>query len=242
MRMALISDIHANLEALDAVLEHIDNQNIEIIHCLGDVIGYGPDPTACIEIIADRCKLKLLGNHEYVALGLIDNEKMNPVAKTSAEWTQDQLSDRDISMIADYDMDNEIEGIHFVHASPFEPDKWHYLLNMGEAKHAFTFMDNPICFFGHTHLPMVFSEESDGTIRQRSGMNFKLSKDTKYLVNVGSVGQPRDDDSRAAYGIYDTSSCKVEFHRVEYDIKKAQNKMIKAKIPEMLIERLELGR
>lgn len=242
MRMALISDIHANLEALDAVLDHIDKQSIDAIHCLGDVIGYGPDPTACVELVSDRCKLKLLGNHEYVALGLIDNDNMNPIAKTSAEWTQKQLSDREISMLADYDMEDRIADIQFVHASPFEPDKWHYLLNMHEAKQAFEYVDKPVCFFGHTHLPMVFAEESDGTVRQRTGMNFKLAEGTKYLVNVGSVGQPRDDDPRAAYGIFDTSTSTVEFHRVEYDIKKAQSKMIEAKIPEMLIERLELGR
>lgn len=242
MRLALISDIHANLDALETVLEHIDSQKIDVIHCLGDVIGYGPEPAACIEKIDSTCKVKLLGNHEYVALGLLKKDNMNPSAKSSAEWTQSQLGDREISFMADYDLQTEEESCQLVHSSPFEPDKWHYLLSMHEAKRALESLDQSVCFFGHTHIPMVFSVETDGTIRQRSGMDFKIDPNKKYLINVGSVGQPRDDDPRACYVIFDTSENSATFNRIEYDVKKAQSKMIAAELPEMLIERLEVGR
>ena len=242
MRLALISDIHANLDALETVLEHIDSQKVDVVHCLGDVIGYGPEPVACIEKIESTCKIKLLGNHEYVALGLLRSDHMNPVAQSSADWTQSQLGDREISFIADYDLKTEEESCQLVHSSPFEPEKWHYLLTMFEAKRALESFDQSVCFFGHTHVPMVFSEETDGTIRQRAGMDIAFDPDKKYLINVGSVGQPRDDDPRACYVIFDTSENYITFSRLTYDVKRAQSKMIAAELPETLIERLEAGR
>ena len=243
MRLALISDIHGNLTALEAVLADIDSQQVETIHCLGDVIGYGPEPAACIELVEKRCTVKLLGNHEYVVMGLESLSQMNQAARKSAEWTCNQVGDREISLLAEYEMEHVIDDRYtLVHASPCEPEQWPYLLTISEVRAAFAAMQTPICFFGHTHLPTVFSLETDGTIRQRTPEVFTPEPDRRYLINVGSVGQPRDNDSRACYVILDTESGRVEYRRVEYDIAQTQDKMRQAEMPRMLIERLAVGR
>ena len=153
MRLAFISDIHANFEALEAVLSHIEKQNIDQIHCLGDVIGYGSDPVACVETVDSTCKIKLIGNHEFAALGLVATNSMNPAARHSIEWTGQQLSDRELSIIADYAMDDLVEGLKLVHSSPFEPDEWHYVLTEDEADMGFEHLKEQIAFIGHTHVP-----------------------------------------------------------------------------------------
>lgn len=242
MRLALISDIHANLAAFEAVLADIDKQKVKKIHSLGDVIGYGPEPVECLELVEERCSIKLMGNHEYVVMGLESLSQMNETARKSAEWTISQLGGRGISILADYDMLQTVDHLTLVHASPLDPEHWHYILTLEEAKLAFNSLKTQICLHGHTHLPMVFTLEPDGTIRQKSGMDFEPKKNNKYLVNVGSVGQPRDSDPRASYAIFDTDSGKVSFRRVEYDVQSTQNKMMSAEMPRMLIDRLAVGR
>lgn len=242
MHLALISDIHANLEALEAVLSNIEKQSVDQVHCLGDVIGYGCDPVACIELVEATCRTKLIGNHEYVALGLITTGNMNPMARKSMEWTSSQLSDKEISCLADYSMDAVVEGLRLVHSSPFEPDSWHYILSEEEARLGFDHFEEAIGCIGHTHLPLIFSQGNDGTVRQKIGHDFDPDEEFRYLINIGSVGQPRDNDPRSSYVTINTDEMSVNYHRVEYDIKKAQAKMARAELPTMLIERLEVGR
>ncbi len=242
MRIALISDIHGNLEALEAVLADVDKHQVEEIHCLGDVVGYGCDPVACLDTVVKRCKTTLMGNHEYVAMGLLSEEHLNSVARASLSWTADQLSDRDLSLIADFEMTHTVEKALLVHSSPFEPDQWHYIISRDAAETAFDICGAHLCFFGHTHLPMIFSSRPGSSLRQQAGHDFLPDPDTRYLVNVGSVGQPRDNDNRASYVVYDSQEQEINFHRVEYDIALAQSKMTRAKAPAMLIERLSVGR
>ncbi|RME22216.1 MAG: metallophosphoesterase [Candidatus Zixiibacteriota bacterium] len=242
MRLALISDIHGNLTALQAVFADIDQQDVDAVHCLGDIIGYGPEPTACLELVTRRCKVKLLGNHEYVVMGLESTEQMNRVARKAAEWTISQLGEREISMLADFDMEHRFDRYMLVHASPHEPESWHYVLTIAEARKAFAAMETDLCFVGHTHIPMVFRCEDDGTIRQQDGHDFTAQNDMKYLVNIGSVGQPRDDDPRSSYVLLDTESAAVRFRRVEYDVTATQEKMVEVDMPRMLIDRLAVGR
>jgi len=242
MRLALISDIHGNLTALEAVFADIDRQKVDTVHCLGDIIGYGPDPVACLELVMQRCTIKLLGNHEYAVMGLESLEQMNRAARKAAEWTTAQLGEREISMLADFDMEHTFDRYTLVHASPHEPDRWHYVLGIGEAKMSFAALRTDLCFVGHTHIPIVFLHASDGTIRQQMGHDFIAQSETQYLINIGSVGQPRDDDPRSSYVIVDTETAEIVYRRIAYDVEKTQKKMLEADMPQMLIERLAVGR
>ena len=242
MKLALISDIHGNLEALTAVLEDIGRQSVDHVHCLGDVIGYGSDPVACLNLVNKNCSIKLMGNHEYVVLGLESMEYYTYVAQTAAEWTRQQLSDYELSFLRDFEMERTLDNLHLVHASPFEPNQWHYILSPEEAAWAFEHLKGNICFHGHSHIPLVFSEAPDSTPRQKTGHSFLPSRENRYLINIGSVGQPRDNDPRACYVTFDTLEYAVSYHRVEYDVKTTQHKMAQAQLPEMLISRLSFGR
>lgn len=242
MKLALISDLHSNLEALTAVLQDIEKQQVDRIHCLGDVIGYGSDPAACLELVKNNCEIKLMGNHEYVVLDLVSTEHYNDAARISARWTKEQLTDYELSIIADFEMQRALDDVLLVHASPNEPDQWYYVLVPGAAREAFSHLNERICFFGHTHVPQIYIEREEDLPRCRMGHTFHPDKENRYLINVGSVGQPRDNDPRACYVTFDTDAYEVMYHRVEYDIETTQGKMSQANLPEMLINRLSVGR
>jgi predicted phosphodiesterase len=242
MKYALISDIHGNLEALEAVLEDIAQEKPDKIMCLGDVIGYGSDPNTCLDLVNKYCDIILIGNHEYTALGLTSTENYNEAAKEASEWTTAQLSDREISTISNFKMTHSEDNILFVHASPFEPEKWHYIIAPNAALEGFDNFDEKLCFFGHTHLPQIFIEQPNGLPRCQAGHDFLPNENVRYLINTGSVGQPRDLDSRSCYLIFDTEEYEVIYRRVKYDINKTQSKMAAANMPELLITRLSAGR
>lgn len=242
MRFALISDIHANYEALIAVLKDIEDQNVDTIYCLGDVIGYGTDPVTCLEEIDKCCEVKLMGNHEYAALGLASTENYNYAAKYASEWTKNQLTDYEFCMISKFAMTHSIDDFLLVHSSPYEPDKWHYIIAPQAALNGFQHFTEKICFFGHSHLPQIFVENGDSLPRCQTGHDILPDPDSRYLINVGSVGQPRDNDNRACYAIFDTNEYELLYRRVEYDIALVQTKMSHANMPDMLIDRLAVGR
>jgi len=241
MILALVSDIHANREALEAVLQDIEKQKVDKIYCLGDVIGYGSDPVACLDMVKQNCEVVLMGNHEYAVLGKLPSSQLNETAKVSIAWTQNQIDERLIPMISDLPTSASLGELHFVHASPYEPDHWHYILSPEHAELAFQHFTQRICFHGHSHLPTIFAGFG-GQIRRQAGHDFQPNEETRYLVNVGSVGQPRDNDPRASYVLYDDQEDEVRFCRVEYDISAAQRKMREQDLPTMLIARLETGR
>lgn len=242
MRIGLISDIHANLEALESVLKDLETQQVETIYCLGDVVGYGCDPIACLDLVKANCQLTLMGNHEWVALGRLSIDQLNDSAGVSILWTREQLTDRELSIISEFPLEATIDDALLVHSSPHEPDAWHYILTADAAATAFEDSEYALCFFGHTHIPMIFSQSTVGHLRQRVGHDFMPDEAARYLINVGSVGQPRDHDPRACYVIYDSTEREVSYHRTSYDIQRTQSKMVKADAPTMLIERLAVGR
>lgn len=242
MKFALISDIHGNLQALEAVLADCAKQKVEAVHCLGDVVGYGGDPGPCLELVDKSCTIKLLGNHEYAAMGKLSTEVMNQVARTSLQWTREQLTDRHFGIMAEFAIDATRDNLYFVHASPCEPEKWRYVLTAWEATKAFDALKSPICFVGHTHLPMIFSERPDRSIRQQVGHDIEPDPDNRYIINIGSVGQPRDNDPRACYVVFDTAEQALSYRRIEYNLALAQQKMTEAHLPQMLIDRLQAGR
>ncbi len=242
MKIAVISDIHGNLEALTAVLRDIEDHQVEETHCLGDVIGYGCDPRACLRLVEENCDIKLIGNHEYMLMGRSSTEQCNPSAQESFKWTQQELTDYDMALIEKYEMQQSRGDILFIHASTFKPEEWHYIVSREQAGRAFNHLDQSACFFGHSHLPTIFLEMPDELPRAKVGHDFLMDPDQRYLINVGSVGQPRDNDPRASYVVADTDTGDIYFNRVEYDIKTTQEKMARARLPKMLIERLSVGR
>lgn len=241
MRTALISDIHGNLQALQAVLSDVDRQKVDEVHSLGDVVGYGADPLGCLELVAEHCRVKLMGNHEYAALGLQSTECYNEAARQSSNWTVTQLDDKARAMIADFAMEANPDDMYLVHASPFQPDKWHYVLDRRSAQAALGAMPGRLGFCGHTHIPSLICDNPSGPPRSRASHDFLPDPERRYLINVGSVGQPRDNDSRACYVIYDHDSVSIAFHRVEYDIAAAREKMVSVGLPRVLSERLSAG-
>jgi len=241
MKYGLISDIHANLEALQAVLKDLEKRGVDSIHCLGDVVGYGADPAACLKLVEQTCDTRLLGNHEYAALGLQSCEQFNEAARTSAEWTREALEDKALAVMADFELHRSLDDMYMVHASPFEPDQWHYIFSSNEAMQAFEHLKQKIAFFGHSHIPMILRERPGDLPSAQAGHTFCADPEVRYLINVGSVGQPRDNDPRACYVVYESEELELEYHRVEYDIAAAQRKMSAASLPETLISRLSAG-
>lgn len=242
MRLALLSDIHANLEALQAVLKDLESQKVDQIVCLGDVVGYGCDPAACLDLVRKHCSVTLMGNHEYATLGLLEDHTLNEVARASIIWTRSQVDDRLMKLMGQFPMTHRIDTLQLVHASPHEPELWHYILTPPAARRAFEATDAWICFFGHSHLPTIFSLSEDGQCRSRFGHDFQPFDENRYMVNVGSVGQPRDDDPRSCYVIYDSDTVDVYYRRVAYDYTVTQKKMAAVNSPALLIERIAVGR
>jgi diadenosine tetraphosphatase ApaH/serine/threonine PP2A family protein phosphatase len=241
MKIAVISDIHGNIEALDSVFRDIDTQGVEKIHFLGDAVGYGCNPNECIKKITKYCDIKLLGNHDYAAMGLESTESFNQAARASMEWTQSTIKPKNITSMADYELEADFLDFHLVHASPDHPDEWHYILDANQASGYFDSFSQSVCLVGHSHIPVIFRKNGDNDISTRTANEMTLDPDSKYIINVGSVGQPRDNDNRACYLVINTDDNKINYRRVKYNLEKTQEKMRKAKLPDFLIERLAIG-
>lgn len=243
MRRAIFSDVHSNLEAYEAVLAALKTENIDKYYCAGDIVGYGAEPSACINITKELNPAIVAGNHDWGAVGLANLNNFTENAKAAVLWTAGALTQEDktyLSALKPVDRNDFM----IVHGSPNRPEEFEYILGPHEAYAAFLAMQEnqtQICFIGHTHVAGVFAEER-GYITYNSWPETKLSEHKKYIINVGSVGQPRDNDPHAAYCIYDTEKKMIEIKRVIYDIKKAQEKIIKAGLPRILAERLSVGR
>ena len=233
MRLAIISDIHSNLEALEKSLEVVAEQKVDKVVCLGDIIGYGANPNECIELVREATPHVLLGNHDEAALDLSKTEYFNPFAGVAAEWTNKELTKANAEYVQGLPYTLELDGLLFVHSSPFEPDAWHYVLSVADAQFNFDYFTQATCFIGHSHVPHVFCD--DGYTRE-----FAAGK--KFIINVGSVGQPRDNDWRLSLGIVDTGRWSYENIRSDYDVEKAAEKIRKAGLPKALADRLLMGR
>lgn len=240
MRYALIGDIHGNLEAFESALTSIEKEEVDQILCVGDIVGYGADPLECIELVKVKCSKVIAGNHDYAAIGLADIDYFNPFAKDALLWTSERLSEREINYLAGLKLIEREDNFIMVHASLNNPREWGYILNTFDAAINFELQVDQICFVGHSHGPVVYMKK-DNFI---SGHRFvsKIESGCQYIVNVGSVGQPRDGDYRASYVIYDLELQTLKLRRVEYDVAKAQKKILDAGLPEILADRLSIGR
>jgi len=241
MRILIISDIHANLTALEAVLT--DAGETEATWCLGDLIGYGPDPNQCIQRIRELPNLQcLIGNHDAAALDQIDISSFNPEAQQAVQWTQLQLTPANADYLGNLQDRIVIEQITLVHGSPRYPI-WEYLLDTRTAAQNFNHFETPFCFVGHSHLPVFFQKNSihQGVELVVPETPSIVKMTPRAIFNPGSVGQPRDRDPRAAYAIFDPDTLSWEYRRIAYDIQSVQRRMTAANLPERHIQRLSSG-
>ena len=245
MRYLILSDIHANWEALQAVLSQAASDYDRIV-CCGDLVGYGADPDPVTEWVQSNVAATVRGNHDKAAAGLEDLEWFNPVARQSAVWTQGAMKSGNIAFLRDLIKGPErVNGFQILHGSPVDEDE--YVVTALEVAQISPYLDTTVSFFGHTHLQGGFMCHRNGVIHLRGVEpdslveTFELENDVNYLINPGSVGQPRDGDPRAAYATYEPESRLVALRRAEYDVAKAQQKILKAGLPELLAARLEVG-
>ncbi len=242
MKYFIFSDIHGNLEALQSVIDEIDREDDCIPICLGDIVGYGPNPRECIEEIRKRNIISLAGNHDHAAIGKMDISYFNPFAKEAVLWTRNVLESKDVEFLHTLPIYKVLDNMTFVHATPCDAEQWNYLFTMYEAQHNFECFSTQICFVGHSHHPIFILQKENKECAVDPHQIINLREDYKYIINVGSVGQPRDGNPSPAFVIYNLSTQTIELKRVQYDIKKTQDKMRKFSLPNYLIERLELGK
>ncbi len=241
MKYFIVSDIHSNLEALNPVLKDMEAEKPDIKICLGDIVGYGPNPDECTELIFSNFDIILAGNHDQAVTGKYSTESFNPLARTAVLWTQAKMKDENIAKLKSLELKNIKNDITCVHATPTHPEEFGYILHSFEAQKHFLTLTTSKCFIGHTHIPVVYIQNKDGSVNESVKKSIQLKMDEKYIINVGSVGQPRDRNPLASYGIYDSEANTFNIKRVSYDIDSVQEKMKKAGLPPYLINRLSRG-
>jgi diadenosine tetraphosphatase ApaH/serine/threonine PP2A family protein phosphatase len=240
MKFAIFGDIHGNLEALQAVLQDAQEQGCANYVCLGDIVGYGANPAECLETVRQLNCPTVKGNHDEGAANDSRLEDLNPLAQNALLWTREQLSAEQRTWLSDLKLLRQVRDFTIVHATLDSPGSWAYVTNRFDAMASFSYQFTQLCFYGHTHAPRIF--EKDDVVRGARGTEVKIQRGTKYFVNVGSVGQSRDGDWRAAYAIYDIPNSTITIRRIEYDIDTAMKKILEAGLPALLAERLPLGR
>src|SRR5262245_42496675 len=229
MITAIFSDIHANVEALDAVLALIAERKPGRILCLGDVVGYGANPNECLERVRARSSVVLLGNHDAAATGGPELSRFNAHARAAAQWTAKELTPDHRDYLRTLPLTAAVDSYFCVHASPASPRAWEYLFDRFDAEPQFQYFSESLCFVGHTHQPAVFELTPFGCAALAPD-RVVLDPDRRYIVNVGSVGQPRDHDPRASMVFFDEGAGEIEFVRVPYDIARAQKKIRAAEL------------
>ena len=241
MRTAILSDVHANLEALRAVLDALAREPVQSIVCLGDCVGYGGDPGDCFDLLLEACDVIVAGNHDRAATGQLDPRRFNDLAKAGAEYSRQALGHARLEALAALPVTAEHDGLLLTHASPCEPDTFPYVRDLRSAYDAFRGAEFDVCVIGHTHVPVTFFHDAVAETVHASVEPFVTWADQRILCNVGSVGQPRDRDPRAAYVIYDADRQVLERHRVEYDCERAAAAIDRAGLPKALGRRLLVG-
>ena len=237
---AILGDIHANLDALNVVLDDCRSQGVTDFLCTGDVVGYNACPHECLKIVRGLGCPIVMGNHDHYVSSRQNLDDFNPHAAAVIEWTRRQLSVEEIYFLRNLPFLTTKMGITLVHATMDNPEGFGYVFDHLQAEAHFNHQVTPLCFHGHTHCPMIY-EKQIGAVYRIDAQDFTLPLGRKYFINVGSVGQPRDGDPRASYVVYDPKSRLVRFRRLEYDVKAAQERVLAAGLPPRLAERLAVG-
>ncbi|RMG64034.1 MAG: metallophosphoesterase [Calditrichaeota bacterium] len=237
--IAIISDIHANLEALQTVLSHIDGLGIHPIYCLGDVVGYGPRPNECVDLVQQRCQFTLMGNHDFAAIGKADIAYFNRYAQEAILWTINRLTPERKAFLESLPFTRVEEPVLYAHSTPINPEEWNYILSEREALYYLDRVSQRVIFIGHSHIPVVFSEKEQPFYQEEP---FRLDlENNRYVINVGSVGQPRDGDPRACLVLFDPDQATVQYVRLHYNVEKTAQEILDAKLPAFLALRLKSG-
>lgn len=244
MRALIVSDIHSNLEAFQAIIAHADERNgFNEIWSLGDLVGYGPDPEPCIDLLRRYPHQAVIGNHDLAVIGKIPLDAFNPYAAAANRWNASRITQEQADYLAELPLALELDEFTLVHGSPRDP-VWEYVVTVQAAVASFTHFDTYWCALGHSHMPFVCCPTPDGGaafLEFPEDKSLALSSD-RLIINPGSVGQPRDGDPRASYVLYDADAATITHHRAEYDIAATQRKMTRHALPQYLIDRLSLGR
>jgi len=240
MRVAVISDVHANYHALEAVLEQIDAAQVDAVWCLGDTVGYGPRPNDCCATVQQRADLCLVGNHDLVVLGELTVSDFNDEAAAAALWTSQVLTQESRTFLESLKPFAETDGVDLFHASARDP-VWEYVLTEEAARATLQLSDAPLVLVGHSHVALALTLEGEEVQGGLAAADAEVELNGRWLLNPGSVGQPRDGDPRAAWLLLDLERMFAAFHRVAYSIEKTQSEMRERGLPRMLAARLERG-
>jgi predicted phosphodiesterase len=241
MHVAVLSDIHGNRQAFEAVLEDVDGADVDAIWCLGDLVGYGADPDACVELAFERCDVVLAGNHDLAVIGELSMEEFSPGAAAAARWTRDTIAERNLEALRPLPPQNLDQDVGLFHASPRDPI-WEYVLSTLQAELCLDAQYHRVCVVGHSHVALAFVRRGEGVAGTAcpEGSRADISEG-KWIINPGSVGQPRDGDPRAAWMALDLEAWTATWRRVEYDVAGAQAAIRAAGLPHALADRLEYG-
>jgi predicted phosphodiesterase len=244
MRYVILADIHSNLEAFKAVLEDAGSRaGFDQIWCLGDVVGYGPDPCECIEFLRNYDHICIAGNHDWASVGKADFAKFNPAASQACEWTSKQLGSDDADYLYNLPEVMSHDDFTMVHGSPRQPIR-EYILSTGVARQNFDHFDTKYCLVGHSHVPQIYAYDDKTTechsVELPEEHSFKFAEQ-RLILNPGGIGQPRDGNPKAGYMLYDSNTGTINHYRVDYNFSETQAKMIKHNLPVLLIERLAYG-
>ena len=239
MLYAIFSDIHSNLQAYESLIRDFSKIKPDKCLCIGDIVGYGANPKECIDITKELNCPVICGNHDFASAGKIPITNFNPSAKKAVSWTKDTLNAADRSYLGSLPLTYCDNDFTLVHGSLSVPQEFNYVYNMADAEVSMNKQKTKLCFIGHTHVPGIFIKSADGKIEITIGSTVTIEKDMSYLINVGSVGQPRDCDWRACYCIYDNKKRTLSFKRLEYDVASASKAILDAKLPSNLASRLK---
>jgi predicted phosphodiesterase len=240
MRYAILGDIHANLDALQVILEDAKKEKVTHYACVGDLVGYNPNPKECINIVRDMNMPCVKGNHDEYASVDDDCVGFRPMAAEAIRWTRQQLSPEDKKYLKNLKFVRYVENFTIVHATLDMPQKWGYVMDKLAAAASFSYQNTAVCFFGHTHVPLAFVRDS--VVKGGTYEMIHIEPGKKYFINVGSVGQPRDGNPMAGYVVYDLVTNTVTLKRLEYNLKAVQKKIFEAGLPERCATRLEIGK
>lgn len=241
MRYAIVSDIHSNLEALEAVINDLSCERIDKYLCVGDIVGYGANPVECVRRIKELNAVIVCGNHDWACAGKLELSWFNHYAKEALLWTRSALGFDDLNFLRSLRLVEQIDLFTIAHGTLNRPERFEYMLDIAEAFQSQKICKTQVCVVGHTHIPFIV-EFKGADINVVAEDTVKISAGCKYVINAGSVGQPRDGDCRACYCVYDSDTSEFRIKRIDYDIEKTKDKIIKAGLPRLLADRLSVGR
>jgi predicted phosphodiesterase len=242
MKYLVFSDIHGNAQALEKVIEEIDDIRPDFVVSLGDVVGYGANPAECVDLVERYCDICICGNHDFVAAGLADSENFNMTARISIEWTRRVLTARHKELLSEYDTVRRHGECVFAHSSPESPLDWEYVYTLGQAGRILGGTGARFVLIGHTHVPGIISYDPKSGAVVEHGSKIEVDPARRYLINAGSIGQPRDGLSAASFAVVDVRRNRINLRRIPYDITGAQDRIRAEGLPESLASRLALAR